>query len=39
MNFMILFTDRHPEPSEAQSKDPAALPLSLRNGIPRLGSG
>ena len=38
MNFMLLFADRHSERSEAQSKDPAALPLSLRNGIPRLGS-
>jgi hypothetical protein len=29
----------HPERSAAESKDPAKLPLSLRNGIPRLALG
>src|SRR5207302_6022008 len=30
---------RHPERSEAKSRDPAALSLRLHNGIPRLRSG
>ena len=29
----------HPERSEAKSKDPDALPLSFRGGIPRLSLG
>ena len=29
----------HPERSEAKSKDPEALPLSFRGGIPRLSLG